>query len=78
MKRPNPEYGTLFLLKNKETGKFIFNYRYTFDCNGNSASSQIHKAIFNKYEHAADVARNISEEYGTDIDIVAIDSPNWP
>ena len=69
MKRPNLEYGTLFLLKNKETGKFIFNYR---------ASSQIHKGIFSKYEHAADVARNISDEYGTDIEIVAIDSPKIP
>lgn len=69
MKRPNPEYGTLFLLKNKETGKFIFNYR---------ASSQLHKGIFSKYEHAAEAAKNISDEYGTEIEIVAVDSPNFP
>lgn len=69
MKRSNPEYKTLFLLKNKETGNFIFNYR---------ASSQIHKAVFSKYEHASDVARNISEEYNIGIDIVAVDSPKIP
>lgn len=65
MKRSNPEYKTLYLLKNKETGNFIFNYRY---------SSQIHKAIFSKYEHASDVARVISEEYEIGIEIVAIES----
>ncbi len=66
MKRSNPEYKTLYLLKNKETGKFILNYR---------ASSQLHKAVFNKYEYASDVARNISEEYDIEIEIVEVNSP---
>lgn len=65
MKRSNPEYKTLYLLKNKETGNFIFNYR---------ASSQIHKAVFSKYEHASDAARNISEDYNVEIEIVTIES----
>lgn len=69
MKRSNPEYKTLYLLKNKETGNFIFNYR---------ASSQLHKAVFSKYEHASDAARNISEEYNVEIEIVAVDSPKNP
>lgn len=50
------EYGKLFGLRNKETGKLILFYW---------ASSQKHKALFSSIEKAKDAARYI--DYETEI-----------
>ena len=59
------EAKTLYLLKNKKTGNLIFYY---------SPSSQNHKALFSKYEHASEAAQTIAKDEGIGIEIISVES----
>lgn len=54
----NSEYNSVYVLRNRETGKYIFRY---------CASSQYHKAIFSSRKRAEEVVKEFEDPSLIDI-----------